>query len=98
MNYETSVTTIEISQDTQAEIEDIAAVLSQAYGFDFPLELLEQCYTQVEDTERLRIIAERVRMRINIEPDDIFDEQKMARHIARLERAFQFYIDEYVAS
>lgn len=96
MSY-VAVQTVELSQEVQAEIEDIAAVLSQAYGFDFPLEILEQSYTQVEDTERLRIIAERVRMRINIDPDDIFDNQKMARHLTRLERAFQFYIDEQVA-
>ncbi len=98
MNYETSSTTVEISQDIQAEIEDIAAILSQTYGFDFPLELLEQCYLQIEDTERLRMIADRVRVRINIEPDDIFDDQKMARNLTRLERAFQFYIDEHVSS
>lgn len=88
--------TVELSQDVQAEIEDVAAILSQAYGFDFPLEILEQSYHQLGDSERLRLVAERVRVRINIDPDDIFDEQKMARHLTRLERAFQFYIDEQI--
>lgn len=87
----------EISQDIQAEIEDIAAYLSQVYGFDFPLELLEDCYKHVQKVEVVRVIADRVRVRINIEPDDIFEDDKMARHLSRLERAFQFFIDEHLS-
>lgn len=86
----------EISQDTQAEIEDIAAYLSQVYGFDFPLELLEDCYSQVREVPVVRTIAERVKTRIEIDPDDIFDDERMGRHMARLQRAFQFYVDEHL--
>lgn len=86
----------EISQDTQAEIEDVAAYLSQVYGFDFPLELLEDCYTQVGDINHVRSIADRVHHRIEIDPDDFFDEERMGRHLQRLQRAFQFYIDEHL--
>ncbi len=86
----------EISQETQAEIEDIAAYLSQVYGFDFPLELLEDCYTQVRKLETVRAIADRVKHRVNIDPDDISDDERMVRHMQRLERAFQFYVDEHL--
>lgn len=86
----------EISQDTQSEIEDIAAYLSQVYGFDFPLELLEDCYTQVRDVQHVRTIAERVKTRIEIDPDDFFDDERMGRHMQRLQRAFQFYVDEHL--
>lgn len=86
----------EISQDTQSEIEDIAAYLSQVYGFDFPLELLEDCYTQVRDVQHERTIAERVKTRIEIDPDDFFDDERMGRHMQRLQRAFQFYVDEHL--
>lgn len=86
----------EISQDTQAEIEDVAAYLSQVYGFDFPLELLENCYSQVQEVRVLRTIADRVKQRIEIDPDDISDDDRMERHMARLERAFQFYVDEHL--
>ncbi len=87
----------EIPQETQAEIEDIAAYLSQVYGFDFPLELLEDCYKQVEQVEIVRAIADRVKVRINIDPDDIFEDEKMARHLSRLERAFQYFVDEHLS-
>lgn len=86
----------EIPQDTQAEIEDVAAYLSQVYGFDFPLELLENCYSQVQEVRVLRTIADRVKQRIEIDPDDIADDGRMARHMTRLERAFQFYVDEHL--
>ncbi len=88
---------IDISQDIQAEIEDIAAYLSQVYGFDFPLELLEDCYKQVTKVETVRHIADRVKSRVNIDPDDIFNDDRMARHVTRLERAFQYYIDEHLS-
>src|SRR3989338_8007429 len=87
----------EISQDTQAEIEDIAAYLSQVYGFDFPLDVLEDCYSQVRDVPAVRSIAERVRARIEIDPDDIFDDERMGRHLSRLQRAFQFYVDAHLS-
>ncbi|MCX6781097.1 MAG: hypothetical protein NT003_03220 [Candidatus Magasanikbacteria bacterium] len=87
---------LELSQDTQAEIEDIAAYLSQVYGFDFPLDLLEDCYKQVREVLVVRSIADRVRQRISIDPDDFFDDEKMLRHLQRLERAFQFYVDEHL--
>ena len=40
-----NVVVFEITQENQSEIEDIAAYLSQVYGFDFPLDLLEDCFT-----------------------------------------------------
>lgn len=89
--------TIDINEEAQEEIEDIAANLSQAYGFDFPLELLEKCYGHVQDTTVVRIIAVRVQQRINIDPDDIFEDDRMVRHMQRLERAFQFFIDEHLS-
>lgn len=91
-----SITVFEISQETQSEIEDIAAYLSQVYGFDFPLDLLEDCFTQVRQLETVRLIADRVRQRINIDPDDISDDDRMGRHVQRLQRAFQFYVDEHL--
>ncbi len=93
----TYTNTFEISQDIQAEIEDIAAYLSQAYGFDFPLDLIEDCYKQVQEVVIVRTISERVRARINIDPDDIFEDEKMVRHITRLERAFQYFVDEHLS-
>lgn len=93
----THLSTFDISQDIQAEIEDIAGYLSQVYGFDFPLELLEDCYKQVREVEIVRNIADRVKVKINIDTDDIFEDDKMARHLTRLERAFQFYIDEHLS-
>jgi len=86
----------EITQETQSEIEDIAAYLSQVYGFDFPLDLLEDCFVQVRELETVRVIADRVRSRINIDPDDISDDNRMERHVQRLQRAFQFYVDEHL--
>ncbi len=86
----------EITQETQAEIEDIAAYLSQLYGFDFPLDVLEDCYTQVRALDTVRTIADRVRVRVSIDPDDIADDDRMARHMQRLQRAFQFYVDEHL--
>jgi hypothetical protein len=88
---------VEIPQDIQAQIEDIAAYLSQVYGFDFPLDLLEDCYKQIETVETVRVIADRVKSRVNIDPDDIFDDDRMTRHMTRLERAFQYYIDEHLS-
>lgn len=86
----------DIPQDTQAEIEEIAAYLSQVYGFDFPLDLLENCYSQVQEVIVLRTIADRVRQRIEIDPDDIADDVRMERHMMRLEKAFQYYVDEHL--
>lgn len=86
----------DIPQDTQAEIEEIAAYLSQVYGFDFPLDLLENCYSQVQEVIVLRTIADRVRQRIEIDPDDIADNVRMERHMMRLEKAFQYYVDEHL--
>lgn len=91
------VRTLEITEEAQEAIEDVAAYLSQTYGFDFPLELLETCYRQVTDADILRAIAEKVQMRVIIDPEDMFDDEKMVRHLARLERAFQFYIDEHLS-
>jgi len=91
-----NVVVFEITQENQSEIEDIAAYLSQVYGFDFPLELLESCFTQVRELETVRIIADRVRQRISIDPDDISDDNRMDRHVQRLQRAFQYYVDEHL--
>lgn len=91
-----NVTVFEISQENQSEIEDIAAYLSQVYGFDFPLDLLEDCYTQVRELETVRLIADRVRQKISIDPDDIADDERMDRHVQRLQRAFQYYVDEHL--
>lgn len=92
----TSSSIFEITQETQSEIEDIAAYLSQVYGFDFPLDLLEDCYSQVRELDTVRTIADRVRQRVSIDPDDISDDERMDRHVQRLQRAFQFYVDEHL--
>lgn len=91
-----NVVVFEITQENQSEIEDIAAYLSQVYGFDFPLDLLEDCFTQVRELEAVRLIADRVRQRISIDPDDISDDGRMDRHVQRLQRAFQYYVDEHL--
>lgn len=96
MSSLTAVRTTDLTEEVQAAIEEIAADLSQSYGFDFPLELLESCYQQVPDMAVVQIIAVRVSERVDINPDDILDEDRLARHVLRLERAFQYYIDEHL--
>ncbi len=91
-----NITVFEITQENQSEIEDIAAYLSQVYGFDFPLDLLEDCFMQVRELEAVRLIADRVRQRISIDPDDISDDDRMNRHVQKLQRAFQYYVDEHL--
>lgn len=93
--FVTTAAARELTEEAQAEIEEIAAHLSQTYGFEFPLQLLEDCYQQVNDVTLVREIAFRVQRRVVIDLDDLFEEERMDRHLANLERAFQHFIDEY---
>ena len=50
----------------------------------------------MRELEAVRLIADRVRQRISIDPDDISDDDRMDRHVQRLQRAFQYYVDEHL--